>query len=175
MDIILSEVDRLNDLIERFLKFARPEKPKLELGKVNNLILSVIKLVSKDAQDSNVVIKTSLENMDSIYLDYDQMEQVLLNLMINSIQAMPQGGQLKIASSIILSDTLEIIISDTGIGIQPDDFDKIFQPFFTTKNKGTGLGLAICYRIIENHGGLIEVNSKVGLGTNIIIKLPIKK
>lgn len=175
MDIILSEVDRLNDLIDRFLKFARPEKPKLELGNINNLILSVVKLVNKDAQESNVIIKTKLQNMHNIYLDYDQMEQVLINLMLNSIQAMPQGGELKIISSIILSDTLEIIISDTGIGIQPDDFDKIFQPFFTTKNKGTGLGLAICYRIIENHGGLIEVNSKVNLGTNIIIKLPIKK
>lgn len=173
--IIINEVDRLNGIIDRFLTFARPRQLELEPSDINEVIRGVLKLIRMEAMPDNIQLITKLETVPLVSLDKEQMGQAVLNVVLNAIQAMPQGGILEINTQVIdKPGYVEIQINDSGIGIALEDNDKIFEPFFTTKNKGTGLGLAICSRIIENHKGFIEVNSAPGLGTKFIIKLPIQ-
>lgn len=173
--IIISEVDRLNDIINRFLTFARPQELKLELTDINDIVKDVVNLIQKDVTANNIDIIQTLGKSTNAYVDYSQIQQVILNITINAIQAMPDGGSLTISTSYLENQHyVEISIKDTGEGIKPEDYDKIFEPFFTTKQKGTGLGLAICSRIIENHKGIIEVSSTVATGTKVTIKLPEK-
>ena len=168
------EVDRLNGIIDRFLSFARPRELNLELFNINKVLKAVLKLIEKEILQSNISVQTKFGQLPEMYLDYDQMEQVILNIIINAIDSMPNGGTLKIFSTFYEnSGIIEIGICDTGEGILSESFDKIFEPFFTTKDKGTGLGLAICSRIVENHNGIIEVSSTPQIGTKFIIKLPI--
>jgi signal transduction histidine kinase len=101
------------------------------------------------------------------------MKQALLNLILNAIQAMPQGGTLTVSTA-LRKDAMEIRIADTGVGITEESRKKLFSPFFTTKRNGTGLGLAITYRIIENHRGRIDVESEPGKGTAFTVRLPIQ-
>jgi len=174
ISIIISEVDRLNGIIDRFLAFARPRELKLELCNINTIIMIIINLIKKDCLTDNVKVETELNEMPLTAIDFEQMEQVILNIVINAIQAMPNGGTLKINTKYNkASHIIQIEIVDTGEGIISDDQDKIFEPFFTTKEKGTGLGLAICSRIVENHKGIIELNSTPNAGTMFIIKLPV--
>jgi len=174
ISIILDEVDRLNGIIDRFLTFARPRELNLELFNINEVLTAVLKLIHKEILQSNITVETKFGKLPEIYLDYEQMQQVVLNIIINAIDAMPKGGVLEIFSCFLENSGLvEVGICDNGEGILPESFDKIFEPFFTTKAKGTGLGLAICSRIIENHKGIIEVSSIPKAGTKFIIKLPI--
>ena len=175
VSIIISEVDRLNGIIDRFLSFARPNHPELKFEDINNLLIRVLKLYNRELP-SNISVITHFENLPPVSLDYDQMEQVILNMISNAVQAMPDGGELTIKTRYLMQFELaEIIIADTGPGIFPQNYDKIFEPFFTTKNKGTGLGLAICSRIVENHKGFIEVSSTPGEKTEFIIRLPVNE
>lgn len=172
--IIITEVDRLNNIVKRFLTFARPKTLKLELCSINDILKSVIKLVERDIPVKNIAITANYSHVPDSLIDPDQMEQAILNIVLNSIQAMPESGTMELSSSFIAqSSIIEVIIADTGTGIKPEDYDRIFEPFYTTKDKGTGLGLAISSRIIENHKGFIEVNSILGRGTRFIIRLPL--
>lgn len=173
MDIIISEVERLNEIIDRFLIFARPKKLKTENVDINQILKNVIMLINKEAEDNDIIFKECLNEIPSINVDVNQIEQVFLNIIINAVQAMPSGGNIKITTEYLNADDLvQISVEDFGEGIKSEDYDKIFEPFYTTKEKGTGLGLAICARIIENHRGTIEVNSTLNVGTIVIIKLP---
>jgi PAS domain S-box-containing protein len=173
ISIVIDEVDRLNNIIDRFLDFARPKELNLELYNINEVLKLVVKLISKEILPKNINISVDFSNIPETYFDFEQMEQVILNISINAIQAMPNGGLLEINSVFLeSSNIIEVTVQDTGIGISNSDKDKIFEPFFTTKNKGTGLGLAICSRIVENHKGVIEVLSTLDVGTKFTIKLP---
>ncbi|MGK0467990.1 ATP-binding protein [Clostridium sp.] len=173
ISIVIDEVDRLNNIIDRFLDFARPKELSLELCNVNEVLNLVVKLISKEILPKNIDILMELSNLPSIHFDFEQIEQVILNISLNAIQSMPSGGILKVHSVFLeASNIIEVTLTDTGIGISADNKDKIFEPFFTTKNKGTGLGLAICARIVENHKGVIEVLSTSEVGTTFTIKLP---
>jgi nitrogen fixation/metabolism regulation signal transduction histidine kinase len=173
--IIINEVDRLNGILDRFLIFARPQELKLSLADINNVVKDVVRLVGKEVSE-NIFVKEAYCDLPEIEFDPDQIEQALLNIVLNSIQAMPEGGKLSVATVYdIKSDFMEIRISDTGVGIPAEDFEKVFEPFYTTKEKGTGLGLAISSRIVEEHDGFLEVSSKQGNGTEFTIKLPVKK
>lgn len=175
ISVIINEVDRLNGIIDRFLTFARPQTLKLFPASINRVCIDVINLVRKEMQENEVCVNETYEEIPLLNIDADQMEQALLNIVLNSIQAMQKGGQLRISTVYDKkSEFIEIIIADNGAGISAEDFDKIFEPFFTTKDKGTGLGLAICSRIVENHKGFLEVSSKPDIGTAFTIKLPIK-
>ena len=110
--------------------------------------------------------------MKPIKGDPQQLQEVFLNLLINAHQAMPNGGLIKITTSNFKNLFALVTISDTGIGIHPDNLKNIFKPFFTTKNDGTGLGLFICYDIIKNHNGTMEIQSQPNQGTTVTIKLP---
>lgn len=174
ISIIISEVDRLNGIIDRFLAFARPKELKLEQCNINKIVNFVISLIKKDRLADNIEVITELSELPLLTIDFEQMEQVILNIVINAIQAMPNGGTLKINTKYNkASNIVQLEIMDTGEGIISENQDKIFEPFFTTKEKGTGLGLAICSRIVENHKGIIEVNSTQNAGTMFIIKLPV--
>lgn len=169
---IIHEVDRLNGIIDRFLIFARPEHPRLQPEDINSLLKRVLEFYNRELP-GNICLLTDYGNLPPVSMDSDQMEQVIINMLLNSVQAMPSGGELSIKTRYLKQFGLaEIIIADTGLGISPQNYDKIFEPFFTTRNKGTGLGLAICSRIVENHKGFIEVSSTPGEKTEFIIRLP---
>lgn len=173
MAVISSEVDRLNNIIDRFLAFARPNELKLEKCDINDIVKEVILLIKRDNTFDNIKLNINFGELPLINADFEQMKQVILNIVINGVQSMPQGGELIISTlnNKILS-MVEIEISDTGQGISHENVKKIFEPYFTTKDKGIGLGLAICSRIVENHRGIIEVESIPEKGSKFIIKLP---
>lgn len=176
LQILIKEVNRLNKVVENFLSFARPQPPDLGPCEVGAVIKSVLELVKPPAQKAQVHISTSFDGQGTdLIADAEQLKQAFLNIILNALQAMPHGGELKITTR-HQNPWVEIYIEDQGIGIPSQELDKIFNPFYTTKGEGTGLGLAITHRIIaENHGGQIEVESKAGKGTRFVVRLPLKK
>lgn len=184
LDILIKEVNRLDKVVQDFLQFAKPQPMEIELCNVNEILRSVLLLIEQQAHQSKVELKTNLvKNMPSLKGDSEHLRQVFLNLILNAIQAMPNGGPLNIETTLqdkeingdreVATPFIEVKISDTGIGIPAENRDKIFNPFFTTKKDGTGLGLAISYRIVENHKGSISVQSMIGKGTAFIVRLPV--
>ena len=178
---ITKEIDRLNDLLKTFFSFAKPQKLNLVVCNIKDIVNEIIPLLIKDIANRGInFTEEYASNLPKVRVDFNQMHQVFLNLFLNAIQAMPNGGELKIkAESIALAplvnpgrDYIQISISDTGKGIPAHDINKIFDPFFTTRPKGIGLGLSIMYQIIKKHEGNIKVESKVDRGTTFIIMLP---
>lgn len=175
--IIKEEVARLNSLVAEFLKFARPPKLSIETASINELIRSTLVLIGKEAEKSGVELQLSLdESLPPLALDPDQTRQVLLNVMLNGIQAMPTGGSLRITTSLMRGEgnTIVIAISDSGEGISEEDLERIFDPFFTTRPTGTGLGLAISHQLVENHGGAISAHRNQEGGMTFSIAFPVK-
>lgn len=176
LQVILSEVDRLEGILDRFMTFARPNAPTFTRCHLNDIIKETIDQVRKGMQLGNINLRHRYTKQDVIHVDCNQIKQVLINLILNAIQALPKGGQIDLVT--VLNDNgdmMEIHIVDNGDGISPEVQKKIFSPFFTTRDNGTGLGLAICSRIIENHKGIIEVKSEINQGTQVIIRLPLEK
>jgi two-component system sensor histidine kinase PilS (NtrC family) len=178
MDIVVRETDRLNTIISEFLEYARPQTAHAETILLLPLLDETIMLLknSRDFRDG-ITIRTQVDPQVVINGDAQRMRQVFWNLLINACQAMPDGGDITVSTIPMSrgdddSRWCEIVIRDTGRGIAPEYLDKIFDPFFTTKTGGTGLGLAIVDRIIEDHGGIINVESDTGKGTKFSIRLP---
>jgi signal transduction histidine kinase len=178
---ITKEIDRLNELLKTFFSFAKPQKPNLVYCYIKGIINEIIPFLIKEIADKGIrFTETYHPQLPKIKVDKNQMYQVFLNLFLNAIQAMPNGGQLKIEVSPMILHSLDgiqqnfvkIVISDTGKGIPPHIVNKIFDPFFTTKPKGIGLGLSITYQIIKQHGGTIKVESEWEKGTSFVINLP---
>ena len=174
--VMIKEVDRLNRVISELLEFARPTELKPKSTAINSLIEHSVRLVEKEAAAKNIEIKSDLSQQPlSARIDSDRFSQCLLNLYLNSMQAMEKDGQLIIKASRTHDNLVEIEIRDTGQGIQAENLDKIFDPYFTTKPKGTGLGLAIVHKIVEAHNGNIRVRSVPGQGTAFTISMPAEK
>jgi len=179
MLVINEEIDRLEKIIKNFLDFARPPELKLEACDINKVLESVINLVKSKAESSNIRIENKIETpLPEIEVDKEQIRQVLLNIMLNAIDAMPKGGIIELTMSSNSRDKkqnslLRVGIKDTGQGIDSDLRSKLFEPFVTTKEQGTGLGLFIASRIIKLHKGDIRIDSTSGKGTNVTIELPI--
>jgi len=175
--IIKSEINKMEEIINRFLDFARPAFPKFESVNVNQLLSDAISLLKNRIKDENIVIETEYdETLPPIAGDGKQLGQVFLNMLLNSIEAMPDSGRITVATNIISvsgegKKLLKITIADTGCGISPALRRYIFDPFVTTKDTGTGMGLAIAFTVIEQHGGLIEVESEAGEGATFMIYL----
>jgi signal transduction histidine kinase len=145
----------------------------LSSNDINDIIIESVKAIKKEIDQNNINICMELNGVPKTMLDKEQMEQVIINIIINSVQAMGKDGNISISTSFIKEfNMVQVSISDTGGGIKKEDQDKVFEPFYTTKDKGTGLGLAICSRIIENHDGYIDFKSREGEGTVFLIKLP---
>lgn len=174
ISIIIDEVDRLNRIVDKFLNFARPEELRLRSENINEITKMALKVIEKELDKNNIKLTIQFNKVPSVLIDNDQIQQVLINVLANSIQAMPEGGLLRVSTGLEKELNMAYIeINDTGIGIKPEDYDKIFEPFFTTKDKGVGLGLSICLRIIENHKGFMEVESNLNKGSKFTIKLPV--
>ncbi|HTP03661.1 MAG TPA: ATP-binding protein [Nitrospirota bacterium] len=179
MDIVVRETDRLNTIISEFLEYARPQTAHVEKILLLPLLDETIMLL-KNSRDfrEGITIRAQVDPQVVIQGDAKRMRQVFWNLLINACQAMPDGGEITVSTMPISrsdddSGWCEIVIKDTGRGIAHEYLDKIFDPFFTTKSGGTGLGLAIVDRIIEDHGGIIDVESETGRGTKFRIRLPV--
>jgi signal transduction histidine kinase len=179
--IILEEIERLNRVVSEFLSFARQPKPTRVRVHLNELIQSVLNLYAGEFGQKHILIALDLDpSLPDLAVDPQQLEQVLINLLLNAIHAMPDGGQLKIKTGIgrarLGTDNAAgayIWIADTGSGITEKQLESIFEPFFSTKASGTGLGLPISRGIIEAHGGRLSVSSTTGRGTMVQIDLPI--
>jgi signal transduction histidine kinase len=173
----MAQTDRASETVKNLLEFSRASHPKMENISIEEIVDKTVRLVKNELNLNN--IKFSKESEDGIPMmnvDRSGIQQVLLNLFINSIQAMPKGGDLKVLTR--LSDSLKevrIDVEDTGEGIPSDQLNNIFDPFYTTKREGegTGLGLSVSYSIIKKHGGSIQVKSVLGQGTCFSIYLPI--
>jgi PAS domain S-box-containing protein len=178
---ITKEIDRLNDLLKTFFSFAKPQNLNLVHCHIKDIINEIIPFLIKEIADKGIrFVETYHPQLPKIKVDKTQMHQVFLNLFLNAIQAMPNGGDLKIEASPMISNTstgvkqnfIKVVISDTGRGIPSHIVHKIFDPFFTTRPKGIGLGLSITYQIIKKHEGTIKVESQWEKGTSFVINLP---
>jgi PAS domain S-box-containing protein len=171
---VLDEIKRLDNIINQFLSLAKAQKLTLVSSDMNKFLDELILLVEMDTRDKKVHVIKIMDRLPQLKIDPDEMKKALLNIMLNGVQAMPEGGKLQVQSYIDDSKgTVVIRITDSGVGISKENLSTIFQPYFSTKEKGTGIGLSIAYRIISDHKGKIEVESEVGKGTTFIITLPI--
>ncbi len=177
MDEILAEIQRLDKTIRNLMAFARPPEPSLIRTPVSAIIERTATLIAGQAKkqfvDVNIV---PVDGMAIVLADPDQIQQVLLNIMMNALHVMHEGGTLGVTTRILTDDKIvEVAISNTGEGIPEKNMAYIFEPFFTTKTSGTGLGLAICRNIIERHEGSIHAHSSKGTGSTFIIRLPLRE
>ena len=183
--IVESELNRVNGIVEQFLRLARPPKLTPKLTDVDALIRDLFTVIDRKTTSKQLMLKLDLQLDKSVIVDREQLTQAVLNLLLNAVDATPQGGEISVASRLAHSDTMPfetevegqwtvLTVTDTGIGMDEDVLARIFDPYFTTKDGGTGLGLSLVARIIEEHGGRIDVKSRVGVGTTFYIFLPEK-
>jgi len=179
--IVPEEMERLENILNQLLNFGRPSEPEFHSINVEEVIDTILSLMNTELSQSNIqVIKLYGNDVPQIMADGEQLKQVFMNLVLNAIHAMPEGGSLKVITALgqelagrNISDYISIELQDTGGGIPEKNLDNLFSPFFTTKERGTGLGLSISRRIIEEHNGRINVKSELGKGTTFTIKLPV--
>lgn len=172
-DILVKEVERLNRSIGELLDYAKPAQLKRETSSIQDIIEKTILLVRVDAESYGITIRVETENnLPQILVDKDKINQVFLNLFLNAIQAMEQGGELLVR---IENDrqAIKIAVRDNGVGIESENMARVFDPYYTTKNDGTGLGLSMSSKIIEEHGGVVELSSVAGEYTEVSILLPL--
>ena len=171
------EVERLIDIVRRLLEFYRPSRGRRAVTDVNSVIDNVLALMNKRLQHGRISVETRLApNLPSLPIVQDQVAQVFLNIVINAVEAMTDGGRLSIRSGLSKDRKwVCVTFADNGPGMDEETKASIFEPFFTTKRTGTGLGLAISYGIIERHGGQIEVQSTTGTGSAFIVRLPVTR
>ena len=187
---LIREVDKANHRVSEFLKFARPNRAKADFHQVREIVENTLHFLDAKMQWQKITATTAVpETLAPVFVDKTQIEQVLLNLFINAMDAMPNGGQLHISAKprairagkranrhgVVAQQQqsfIEISVRDSGEGIAKENLGQIFRPFFTTKITGVGLGLAICSRLVEENRGKIDVLSHIGKGTTIILALP---
>jgi signal transduction histidine kinase len=172
--IIVEETSRLDGIVREFLDFARPRDPRLEPVRLNAVVERVGRFMHPELEKKSVALEFDLDpELPDIPMDQEQIYQVLLNMIINAIQAMPEGGKILLQTRHDPGEkAVEVTVADNGMGMAPDKIKQIFTPFFTDKNRGSGLGLAIAKNIIDKHNGRIEVSSREGEGSRFRIILP---
>ena len=176
MQIILRGKDRLEGFVKDFLLLARPKQSERKDIDIKVIIDDVLESLRFSPEwNENIEVIRNLSDQTGIYGNKAEIRQVIWNLVLNAIQAMPDGGRLKIETTPDEKKYLEILISDNGCGIEEKNQDRVFEPFYTTKETGTGLGMAIVNRIVESHMGKIIIKSKPGKGTDCMVLLPIQE
>ncbi|MDL2269292.1 histidine kinase [Desulfosarcina sp. OttesenSCG-928-A07] len=178
-EVISDEINHIDTIVQNFLEFSRPPKLKMQSISPSMVVDMAIQLLCHRLDSYNVEATVYRDKiLPAIEADPDQLKEVLVNLIVNACEAMPGGGKINIYEDVTPTDTgghqVEIRISDTGTGVSPTTAERVFEPFFTTKEDGTGLGLSIVSRIIEEHGGSMNLSSVEGRGATFIIILPIK-
>ena len=173
VSVIEKEIRRLDEVVQGFLKFTRPDELRLQPVRLSALLEEILPVVEPEAQKGSVrVVVSCPDSVPPVNGDASMLRQALLNLAINACQAMPDGGTLRLTCEPASRDRVEIRIEDTGVGIPPEHLGRIFDLYFTTKDHGTGIGLSMVYRIIQMHDGEVEVQSTPGRGTTFTILLP---
>ena len=182
--VAMEETMRVNNLITELLDLVRPKESHFAYGDLHDLIEKTVLLVSPQAKEKRIQIKRQYgETTEQIWMDSEKMKQAMLNLVSNALEFTPQDGKIEITTKYHSEDgdlrSVSIEVSDNGVGIQPSDMNKVFEPYFTTKHKssihqGTGLGLPITYQHVQDHRGTIELKSKVNEGTTFLITIPVK-
>ena len=179
LNTIIQEVDRLNNLVIQVLDYARVKKLNITSFPLNNFINDIIELFKREVTNKQIKFDIDLSpDISMIQADKDQIRQILMNIIINAIQAIPKEGEIKIKAEKVFirgNSAIKLLVEDNGIGIAAHDLNQIFDPFFSTKDQGSGLGLSIVYKLVEGHQGEIKVESKEGKGTKFIIVLPQKR
>ena len=172
IELILKETRRVNEIIEQFLTLSRPFQLNLRRSSLQDLLKNLITLFQEEASSGGITLQAEIpSDIPSIQMDPERLTQAFINIMKNGMQAMAQGGTFRIESR-SLKEKVEVILSDSGSGIPPEQMEKIFNYYYTTKEKGVGLGLPIAHRIIEAHGGQLKIESRVGSGTKVTVTLP---
>jgi signal transduction histidine kinase len=173
VEIIESEIRRLDEVVQGFLKFTRPEDLRLLPVRVMAMLEEILPIIETEATKNGVKVTTDVGvSTPNVNGDSAMLRQAFLNLAINACQAMPQGGSLRLVAGPASRQRVEIRIEDTGVGIKPEHLSRIFDLYFTTKERGTGIGLSMVYRIIQMHDGEVEVQSTPGRGTTFRVLLP---
>jgi signal transduction histidine kinase len=173
VSVIESEIRRLDEVVQGFLKFTRPEDLRLQPVKVHALMDEILPIIETEASKNNVKVTVDLPpSVPAVNGDSAMLRQAFLNLAINACQAMPTGGSLRLKAGPSSRARVEILVQDSGVGIAPEHLSKIFNLYFTTKERGTGIGLSMVYRIIQMHDGEVEVQSTPGRGTTFRVLLP---
>jgi signal transduction histidine kinase len=171
--VISAEIKRLDEVVQGFLKFSRPEELSLEPVDLTSLVNEVAEVVEPQARDANVqVIVDCPVELPRISGDRPMLRQALLNLALNACQAMPNGGSLRFRGRQASDRRVSLAVEDTGVGIPPEHLSRIFDLYFTTKDAGSGIGLSMVYRTVQLHDGSIEVQSTPGHGTVFTLLLP---
>jgi signal transduction histidine kinase len=171
--VIADQMHRLDEVVQGFLRFIRPENLKLEIVSVESLVDAIMPIVKAESERHRVQVTIDIPSeLPDIRADSGMMQQALLNLALNACQAMPNGGRLRLAGAPASGRRVEIICEDTGLGIPPENLDKIFNLYFTTKEGGSGIGLSMVYRTIQLHDGELEVQSTAGRGATFRMFLP---
>jgi signal transduction histidine kinase len=172
-DNLKQELSRLNDIVDSCLRFARPNELSLRRTQVALLLQETADFIRPEADEQNVRIELDLETrLSEITADYGQLRNAIMNLLINALQAMPEGGTLRIRARPTENGGVSVAIQDSGCGIPRENQSRLFDPYFTTKIRGFGLGLSVVDRIVRDHGGMITVESDTGKGSTFTIELP---
>lgn len=172
VDTLRREAERLQSLFDEFLQLTGPFRLQRREGDISAVIRRLVEFVGPLAHSKNVEVVVEGADRPLVgFIDEKLLGQAVLNLVLNAQEAMPGGGRLTISAA-IQDDVVQISVSDTGVGIAPEDRPRIFRPFFSTKRTGTGLGLSLTQRIIQEHGGTLEFTSEPGLGTTFTFRLP---
>jgi len=173
VEIIEKEIRRLDEVVQGFLKFTRPEDLRLQPVRVHDLFDEIQPVLAPEAQKNGVrIIKECAASVPAVNGDAAMLRQAFLNLALNACQAMPNGGSLRLVCSQASRGRVEVKVEDSGVGIRPEHLPKVFDLYFTTKDHGTGVGLSMVYRIVQLHDGEIEVQSTPGRGTTFKMLLP---
>jgi signal transduction histidine kinase len=172
VDVIANEIHRLDEVVQGFLKFNRPEDLKLQPVNLAALLAEVVPIVRPEAVRAGVTLVVDPGNVPDVNGDPTMLRQAFLNLALNACQAMPQGGSLRIRCESVRGRMVAISFADTGVGIMPENLQRIFELYFTTREKGSGIGLSMVYRTVQMHDGEIEVQSTPGAGTTFRVLLP---
>lgn len=176
LEVIGSEIRRLDRVVQGFLRFIRPEELRLKLLDLNALLKDLVALVETEWQKEGIQFTFHFDaTLPLMAVDEELLRQAFLNILLNACQAMPTGGTVYISTEREEWEFVRVSIADTGVGIPPEDIGKIFQLYYTTKSGGSGIGLSLVYRIVQMHDGSIEVLSEMGEGTTMVIRLPVSQ
>jgi PAS domain S-box-containing protein len=177
LHVLNVECHRLSVILDNFMKFARPGSVGLHEVNVSALIEHIMALMQFEAEERKIRFEQAVEEpLPSVLGDETAISQVLVNVIVNAFHAMPNGGLCRIAAEASHTNgtcRLVVLVKDTGVGIKKEELARVFEPFYTTKSNGTGLGLAIAHRIMEDHGGTIQVSSTPGVGTTVVVTFPV--
>jgi PAS domain S-box-containing protein len=174
LDISQTEVKRLDDIVTRFLQATRPLKTRFFEGSIHKVLDETLDLLGPELKKNKIVVhKEYASDLPRIYMDQIEIRQAVINIIKNAIEAVHKKGLINITTS-TEGNCIKVSFTDNGVGIPEDEINKIFEPYYSTKREGSGLGLVIVHRIIRDHGGQVEVHSKLGYGTTVIIYLPVE-